>query len=182
MEKGTKIRVLWVDDEYENLIDRYQDSAACPYNIELNAFSTAEEGLRELKENPIKWDAVILDVKGFKSDVGEVARSIGFSYFKDELLRMENEHFIPWFVFSGQPDKLDDDEFADSLWNRGYSSKPVYSKHSDMQLLWTDIEKFVRESEDWKIRNKYSNVFVDDLSDYDSRYLFDVLKSYLVCQ
>lgn len=142
------IKVLWIDDEYKKQINFI--IAAEQKNIDIEPVESTEEGLESVKSDPNRFDAVILDAKGKLSPESGASDLKGMKealdYFRD------SSNNIPYFIFTGQPDYLDNRTFKDLVGE-------FYKKPEDADKLFKDIEERVKNSLSYQIRNKYQDVF-----------------------
>jgi len=143
------IKVLWIDDEYkkqDSLIgDAEQDG------IDIFPFESHEEGIEELKKNP-NYHAVILDakVKEKKDDI--VTNLNGLRASRDFLIEFNKEQYLPFFIFTGQPDYTENEIFEQSFGK-------FYTKGLDNEKLFQDIIKVQEQRKESQARNDYPNSF-----------------------
>lgn len=149
-------KVIWLDDECNEPHSDYIKRRATANNIELIAFTNAEEGLAELDKNFDAYDAILLDgsfhMKPSQSGEGDAS---AFMKVKDYLAERKGRGFIKdWFVLS---DKILFKE-PNSPFKIAHDIK-VYDKGTDVDQLWKDIINAVNEQPYTKIRNKYPEAF-----------------------
>lgn len=157
------IEVLWIDDECKLDSGEFspmgQEFIEHAYNegIKITPFLTYDEGVAAIRDNPLRWCAVILDIHNQKSTAGKP--SDGFSKAKDDIIRIqvENHQLEPYvFVLSGN--KLYHTE-NNILRKEQHCSKVVYDKNSgDYKILFEDIQKIKNVSSLYSCQNQYSDV------------------------
>jgi DNA-binding NtrC family response regulator len=141
------IEVLWIDDEY--LKQSCVISDAELDGINLHPVESHEEGIIAIKENRFSFHAVILDAK-VKLNKGDNLLSLkGLRESRDFLIKQQK---LPFFIFTGQPDYLSDEQFRDSYGD-------FYVKGKDNQKLFDDIKKAVENSDNFKIQSEFEDVF-----------------------
>ncbi len=142
--------VLWIDDLYKQFID-FIISAKNNAGIIIKAFEFGADGIEELKSNPIKYDAIILDVKCLYKSHDEVDSSANFYTIERELSEFSHKYGeIPCFVYSAQPDYISNAEFENYLGKR-----KLYKKGPDDEQLLQDIKKAADLRLSTHIRHKY---------------------------
>lgn len=148
-----KYNVLWIDDEFEKLTSVIVDAEMD--DIKLSPFNTSIVGMRAFEENIYKWDAIILDAKCWNESSDEVATTKGMHNSLEKITELKHKRVVPVFIFSGQGDLYDDDEFKRSL--RG---KKLYKKgnKSDQAQLFIDIRTEADKLAETQIRFKYADV------------------------
>lgn len=147
----TKYRVIWIDDkcnEYPFFVLKAKKNG-----IIVRAFEFVKDGLKELVDNYIFYDGIILDVKCLYESKHEVDRSNGFYTARKCILQLNaktGEEF-PCFVYSGQPDYTSNAEFENYL-----NGEKLYIKGSaDDDKLLEDIKTVANKRLSTKIRHKY---------------------------
>lgn len=152
--------VLWIEDEADKCSEFIK---LCEEEgIKLHISSTREEGIKEFEKDKSRWDAVILDVKcPFKEKSNpdtdgffEVFRTIGKS--------------VPIFIYTGQPDRIGDSEFAKMC-----GEISIYKKGEGMDSLIDAILSISTEKA--KIRRKYKQVF-EAIERHFGKYIEEVEK------
>lgn len=147
-------KVLWIDDELKKQSDFITEAEQ--EDIIITAFDTAEEGISKLESSLDDWDAIILDAKGYNKSTDETPDLDGLYSAISKIEQLKSKRIIPWFVLTGQPDRMGNADFEKSL--RG--NKP-YSKNiqADKQKLFNDIKTEADKSMETQIRHKYAPVF-----------------------
>ncbi len=160
-----KYNILWIDDQWEEM-SSYID--ICRKNgIELTPCRYAEDGVKLFEEKLFRWDGVILDAKQ-QMNCDTATNLSGLSYCKAMIDKLEHLRSVPYYVFTGQTDLVDDQTFKDIFGN-------FYIKtddHSEAQLL-EDIKINADKLPETQMRMKFSDVF--KLSSEIDRDLINIL-------
>lgn len=164
-----RYNVLWIDDEHKKLTSVISDAEMD--DIILTPYSTSKEGIKALEEDIYKWDAIILDAKGWNESSDEVATTEGMHNSLDKIAELRYKRVVPVFIFSGQGDLYDDEEFKRSL--RG---KKLYKKgnKADQAQLFQDIKTEANKLDETQIRFQYADV-IETFSEIKYE-LIDVIK------
>lgn len=166
-----KYNILWIDDEWDKMPTFKQECEEL-YNLVLVPFRTRKAGMQALEDNLEKWQAVLLDAKMFDESENEQASLTGLGKAKAHLDRLSVKKAIPYFISTGQPDLLDDDNFKALFGN-------YYTKAKDDEKLMADILQAILNAESSQIKAIYSNVFASsetlDISEYIDSILLDIL-------
>src|SRR5690554_6065158 len=135
-------KVLWFDDEEATLELIKQD--ALLNDIQLIGYTNAEDGLKELLNPDNHFDAVLLDGLFFKSEnpskddvddeaFGEVAKTLG--------LLKANNIIMPWFIYSGQPKFVKDNNKMVNLFkDQAYAQGKIFDKNKDDDFIELCVE------------------------------------------
>lgn len=148
-----KYHVIWNDDEYEKMSSFIKLCGR--RGIVIEPSKTQKEGLKKLEENPSFWDAIILDVKSLDEDENETAK-IGSLFKAVDRIKKDYDD-LPYFIFTGQPDYVENEIFK-QFCEETYS-KRSYNKGSDDEQLCDDIIKAIKDRQTYKIKNEYSDIF-----------------------
>ena len=120
----------------------------------------------------IDKDAVLLDAKMFDEDENETAKLTGLGKAKQRLDELSLKRVIPYFISTGQPDLISDENFKDLYGD-------YYIKKKDDARLIEDMLKAIQNSDKQQIKTIYQDVFsaIDDLdiSQYADSILMDIL-------
>lgn len=143
--------ILWIDDEYDKFSAFIQECEDV-YSIGIDSYKTCQEGLLALEGDLDKWDAVLLDAKMFNETDNEVASLRGLRRAIERLNQLSSRKNIPYFIFTGQPDLLSNENFRD------YYGE-FYVKSVDEERLIKDIMEAVKLSDKNQIRTNYQEVF-----------------------
>ncbi len=162
-------KVLWVDDEYDTPELQEVADLASDNNINMDtACKSAEEALAHL-EHPSDFDAVVLDIRFFKSQSDTLessGRIKGLRKVTDRLKQLKDKgSWLPTFIYSGQPDIYNSEDFKDT-----YEDYPLFQKTGEgTKQLFAAIIKAVDEKVETRVKLNYSPLF-DVCS---SHYMFD---------
>ena len=162
-------KVLWVDDEYDTPELQEVADLASDRNINMDtACKSAEEALAHL-EHPSDFDAVVLDIRFFKSQSDTLessGRIKGLRKVTDRLKQLKDKgSWLPTFIYSGQPDIYNSEDFKDT-----YEDYPLFQKTGEgTKQLFAAIIKAVDEKVETRVKFNYSPLF-DVCS---SHYMFD---------
>ena len=147
-------QILWIDDEWEKM-SSFLKYCKFEYNIELTPFKTQKEGLDAYAQNPTFWEGIILDAKVLDESVDEVAH-IKNLYKAVTRLQTEFKN-VPFFISTGQPDLLSQDDFE--YYCQNTFSHRYYEKVNDDEQLCKDILTAAEEKSQRQIKNKYPEIF-----------------------
>ena len=159
------IEVLWIDDECiedsSNLSPMGEEFVNYAYDrgIMITPMLTYKEGIEAIKNNPLKWCAVILDIHSQKATTGNP--SDGFDEAREEIARFQAVHnqTEPYvFVLSGNKQYQTDSSILRRL---PYCSKNIYDKNGDYELLFKDILKIQNVSNLYRCQSQYSDVLIN---------------------
>lgn len=147
-------QVLWIDDEWEKQSDFITEAEQ--EDIFIEACETAKAGMDAFMNNIDDWDAIILDAKGFDESADEVASLKGLFRAIQTITEHKTRRLVPWFVFSGQPDRFNNEEFKHSI-----QGKEPYNKNiqEDKERLFNDIKEEADKSLETQIRHEHADVF-----------------------
>lgn len=166
-----KYNILWIDDEWDKM-PAFKQECEELYNLKLEPYRTRKAGMQALEDNLEKWHAVLLDAKMFDESENEQASLAGLGKAKAHLDRLSIKKAIPYFISTGQPDLLDDDNFKALFGN-------YYTKAKDDEKLMADILQAILNAESSQIKAIYSNVFASSetlgISEYIDSILLDIL-------
>jgi hypothetical protein len=147
------IEVLWIDDEWENQV-AFRELCLME-NIMIHPFKYANDGLARIKENPKRWDLILLDAQGLKAEgmaLGQSGLISSVNAIKD--IGFEIGIKIPYFIFTGQENLLSSEDFLAS-----YDKTCIFSKGTDMLRLIQCIKELVSSREDMVVKDLYPKVF-----------------------
>lgn len=166
--------VLWLDDEWERFTPFRQIAEAkglslCPYAVR-------QDGLKELRANHNKYDAVLMDAQMPENSSNE---AMGIRGMKD-VINVAHEFHIPIFVSTGQ-DSLKNNlmfkDITDNLFIKGDGNSELGGDDELFEAMLNQLE----QSESAYVRRLYSNVFVAmehlGISDKVSQYLISILSA-----
>lgn len=159
------IEVLWIDDECMNNSGELSDlginivNMAYDKGIKITPMLTYKEGIDAIKNNPLKWCAVILDIHNAKATTEKP--SDDFAEAKDEIVRLQAKHnqeepYI--FVLSGNKQYQTE---CSIIRKSRYCRRAIYDKNGeDFELLFEDIVKIQSISKLYTVQEQYSDVLI----------------------
>lgn len=163
--------ILWIDDEWDKM-PLFKTRCEEMHNLHLEPFRTRKAGIEALEYDLEHWDAVLLDAKMFDEDENETAKLTGLGKAKQRLDELSLKRFIPYFISTGQPDLISDDNFKDLYGD-------YYIKKKDDERLIKDMLKAIQSSDKQQIKVIYHDVFsaIDELEidQYAENLLMDIL-------
>lgn len=153
MEKREEYNVIWIDDEWDTSGKSFIEICKKRHRIHISAFKTRKEGMNALEQNLKFWDAVILDAKAFNnSATDEVANVDGLFEARERLLELRKKRYIPFFVFTRQPDLFKDEMFEKAV-------RKYYKKDAEGQnKLIADLKKKVGDLPRHQLKVLYHDV------------------------
>jgi hypothetical protein len=163
------IQVLWVDDEFKEDFVSFAEQEG----VDIHHKGSALEAKDELHKNLSSYHAVILDAKGILNKDDQVTNLIGLRNIRDYLNEVNGKSYLPYFIFTGQPDYQSKEEFRESYGD-------FFTKGKDEQLIIDTIKDAVLKKDEYVIHKKYSRVFqgIDNLLDKEVHgYLTELLMS-----
>ena len=154
---GSKFNVLWIDDQPSTVLGDY---ALAAYGINIYPIENYTDGIKWLRENLNKCDAVILDVNCKHSKAEEIPSMKVFTNNLDQIKELcKGKRFIPWFVYTGGGyDGEAALEYAISG-NSGWSKELFYKKPIHRDKLLQNVVEAINLSTETGLREKYSNIF-----------------------
>lgn len=145
-----RYKVLWIDDEYKKQLDFIGEAEQ--EGIDIDAFESHEEGIAVLNKNLDYYHAVILDAK-VKNGKGDTVTSIeGLRASRDRLVEINNTYYLPYFIFTGQPDYTTNEVFAQSFGD-------YYIKALHNERLFGDLKVAIEKKAEYIIQKKHENIF-----------------------
>ena len=149
----SKYKILWIDDKWEEL-DSFKDVCELPENgFEVVTCTNAEEGMEIFETRLEEWSGVILDAKVFKGKGDEVDILAGLIYSLERINELKHKRYVPYYIFTGQPDTASGTAFAEQ-----YEGK-YYEKDKDEEKLIADIKKNADEMANTQIIHRHQVVF-----------------------
>jgi hypothetical protein len=154
---GYKFNVLWIDDQPSTVLADY---ALAAYGINIYSIENYSDGIKWLRENQNKCDAVILDVNCKHSRSEEIPSMKVFTNNLDQIKELcKGKRFIPWFVYTGGGyDGEAALEYAISG-NSGWSKELFYKKPIHREKLLLNVVEAINSSTETGLREKYEAVF-----------------------
>lgn len=161
-------KVLLIDDRHTDASLEAIKKMAKMGNIELVGVKYHTEGIEMLqKDSSFEFQAVILDAFGFKksdADEGKETNS-GLYYSLKTLSGLMSSRVIPWFVYTGHPKNLSDEDFLEqiSVYQENYKfGRPeliYYTKTLHEKELLQDIKIEIDNLENSQIQLQHKHVF-----------------------
>ncbi|MFN8307334.1 MAG: hypothetical protein U0T79_11200 [Ferruginibacter sp.] len=165
-----RYKVLWIDDDFKTQQDFIGEAEQ--EGIDILAFESHEEGMAELNKRLEYYHAVILDAKVKERKEDTVTGLSGLMASRDRLIEINKNSYLPYFIFTGQPDYTNS-----TLFNEVYGK--YYIKASDNESLFTDLKAAIEKKEEYLVRKKYRDVFEvcseKYVGDHAAQYLSDIL-------
>lgn len=143
------LKVLWIDDLYKTQQDIIGEAEQD--DIDIIPFESHEEGINELKRNPT-FDAVILDAKVKFKKENTVTDLNGLRASRDYLIEYNKTTFLPYFIFTGEPDYKKKEWFEQSFGK-------YYIKGKDNEKLFQDILKSQQGRPEFQARKDFPESF-----------------------
>lgn len=165
-------KVLWIDDEWKKQSDFITEAEQ--EDIIIEAYETAKAGMEAFMSNINDWDAVILDAKGFDESADEVASLKGLFRAIQTITEQKTRRIVPWFVFSGQPDRFNNEEFKQSIHGKELYNKSI---QADKEKLFKDIKEEAGKSLETQIRHEHADIFATNVDKSTILKLLTALKT-----
>ncbi|MFW5872580.1 MAG: hypothetical protein ACOCVN_01195 [bacterium] len=159
--------VLWIDDEHEKL--KSFISRAEQKGIEINAYKSHENGMKELEKNLLLYDAVILDAKTLYKEEDEITNLKGLRASRDKLIEINQNIFLPFFILTGQPDYMNNEAFQELVGK-------FYIKGRDEDELFEVLKDIAKNKDEYRIRLQYKEA----LTACTERYLLNDYRNELM--
>ena len=149
----SKYKVLWIDDQWEDMIS-FKERCEEPENsFEMVCVTNSEDGMKYFEAHLEEWAGVILDAKVFVSSKSEVDRLKGMQNSIDKINELRSKRDVPYYIFTGQPDLISSSYFAEQYEGR------YYEKDRDEQKLITAIKQNADKLLNIQIIHKHQTVF-----------------------
>ena len=152
-------KVLWIDDECNTSYGRDFIGQAEQDNVDITAFESHEEGILFLASNMINIHAVILDAKVKHKKNDTVTGLEGLRASRDKLIEINKNNYLPYFIFTGQPDYQTNTIFKESFGD-------FYIKGVDNVRLIAELIEKVEKKEEYILQKKYKDVFEISTDEY----------------
>lgn len=178
METNKRYNILWIDDQFEELIDF--NIQAENNGIDLDGYTSFEEGFNVLEKDLTKYDGVLLDAMFFetKDQVQGTEDESGLGMAIAKLNELKSQKLLPWFVLSGKESFT---RTNNSLLKANKKRCFDKTNGNDLEALLELIKCEADEIEDTKIRHRYQQVFSVCTEEYIGEraavHLLDILKS-----
>ncbi len=158
--------VLWIDDQWE--LQKAFIGTAEQIGINIFPFESHEEGIDDLKVRTEFYHAVILDAKVKNKKEDTTTNLVGLRASRDFLIELNKDIYLPYFIFTGQPDYAKNEMFEESYGK-------YYIKGSDNDKLYSDIIQACEKQPEIQARKEFPETFkVFDIGilDNHSKLLF----------
>lgn len=132
------INVIWIDDECKKptgFASDFKRRCEKRYGIHLESFELAIDGVSHLEHNLEKFQAVILDAKGWHDNKAAVTTTYGMYEAIKSIERLAYQKYVPYYVLTAQGDLVRAEDFAYSV-----GKDKVYYKYSS-----EDIERLLKQ-------------------------------------
>lgn len=159
--------ILWIDDDYKTQEDFI--SFAEQFGLDITPFESHEEGMISLDSKPNFYHAVILDAKVKKAKEDTKTGVAGLAASRDRLIEINKDSYLPYFIFTGQPDYMEDEMFVQSYGK-------FYTKGDDNEQLMKDIIQECESHPEIQARKTHPEVFTA----FDKGILPDSAKKILI--
>ncbi|MEO6671016.1 MAG: hypothetical protein ABIN36_16160 [Ferruginibacter sp.] len=167
-----RYKVLWIDDMFKTQED-FIGEAEQEY-IDVYPYESHEEGIARLNSDPEFFHAVILDAKVKKGKDDTDTGLAGLSASRDRLIEINKNGYLPFFIFTGQPDYVDASWFTETFGK-------YYIKAKDNELLFKDLKNAIDKKIEYQIQKKYQSAFEVCTDKYIGapaiKHFFDILTS-----
>lgn len=183
-------KVLLIDDKHTDASLEAIKRMAKMANIELVGEKYHVQGMEILKNDlGMEYQAVILDATGFKkSDVEEGKETNSGLYYSLKFLNeLKSDRIIPWFVYTGAPRNIDDENFMEQISEYqsdikfGSAELCYYTKTIHEKELLIDLKTEVDKLEQTKIEYLHKQVFKIakniNIPNEEIRVLISIIKS-----
>lgn len=161
-------KVLLIDDRHNDASLEAVKKMSKMANIELVGVKYHTEGMELLqKDSSFEFQAIILDAFGFKkseSDEDKMTNS-GLYYSLKTLSELKSDRVIPWFVYTGHPKNLSDEDFLEKIavyqedYKFGRPELCYYTKTLHEKELLQDIKTEIDNLENSQIQLQHKHVF-----------------------
>lgn len=163
-----RYNVLWIDDEYKTQEDFI--SFAEQLKIDITPFESHEEGMVSLENK--SYHAVILDAKVKKAKEDTKTGVAGLAASRDRLIEINKDKYLPFFIFTGQPDYMEDEMFVQSYGK-------FYIKGDDNEQLIKDITSACENHPEIQARKLFPETFLafdkGILKESNKKLLIDII-------
>lgn len=149
----SKYKILWIDDKWEEL-DSFKDVCELPkHGFEIVPCKYSEDGMKLFEEQLEEWSGVILDAKVLMNKEEKLDQLKGLTYSLRRIHELSHKRYVPYYIFTGQPDTASGTAFAEEHYDC------YYEKDRDEDRLIADIKRNALELEETQIIHKYQDVF-----------------------
>ncbi len=174
-----ELNVIWIDDkckEQTRFVSDFTSRCEKRHGIHLQSFELAIDGISYLEHNLDKFQAVILDAKGWHDKKEVLTTTYGMHEAIKSIERLAYKKYVPYYVLTAQGDLVGDEEFAYSV-----GKDKVYYKYNinDIERLLKQIEDDAKHNSRLQTKVFYHEV-LDVLSSINkdvSEILLDILEA-----
>ena len=153
------IKALWIDDlPSDPNSDEFFTDEALIAGIDITNAETVDDGMSLLDNANNHFDAIILDINCYRHNKEtEIAHHSALSYAIQEICRRNIE--LPYFVYSAlDADGIRIVESVITEVNK-WDERLIYHKPKDRKKLFEAIKEAAKNSEDYKLKNRYNGAF-----------------------
>lgn len=147
-----KYKILWIDDKWEEL-DSFKEVCERLHGFEIIPCKYSEDGMKLFEEQLEEWSGVILDAKVLMSQKDKLDQLKGLTYSLRRIHELSHKRYVPYYIFTGQPDTASGTAFAEEHYDH------YYEKDRDEDKLIADIKYNALNLKETQIRHKYPVVF-----------------------
>lgn len=147
-----RYKVLLIDDECNTPNGKEIIGYAEQEGIDIDAYESHEEGMQVLDGKKHFYHAVVLDAKVKKMKGDTVIGLAGLAASRDRLIEINENEYLPYFIFTAQPDYQKSDMFRESYGD-------YFIKGEDNQKLLDAIKVSVEKKDEYIVQKKYQRVF-----------------------
>lgn len=147
-----RYEVLWIDDLCEAQ-DGFIENAYLN-GIDITSFKTSKSGMEELVSNIEKYDVILLDAKVYDKSEDEVAKLTGLMSSIARIKELSHIERIPYFIYTAQPDVLDDATFRELM-----GDTPIFKKAAQKAELFQAIKDEGDLRINTRIKHKNQEIF-----------------------
>lgn len=153
IKKMSKYKILWIDDKWEEM-SSFKEVCELPENgFEVVTSTNAVDGMKIFERHLEEWSGVILDAKVFKNSESQIDRLDGLTYSIRRIQELSHVRYVPYYIFTGQPDTASGTAFAEE------HEDHYYEKDKDEDKLIANIKDNAIKLLDTQIRHKYQVIF-----------------------
>ena len=168
-----RYNVMWIDDEWDTRGKPFIQICKKEHQIFITPFKTRKEGIADLESKLKYYDAVILDAKAYNNSEDEVANVDGLFAARERLIELRQIRYIPFFVFTRQPDLFDNEMFGRAV-GRFYKKDKL-----GQEKMIADLKEEVSKSTRFQIKTFYHDAVeqLRDISVEASEDIIDILEA-----
>lgn len=164
--KMSEYKVLLIDDKFgEKSLEAIINLAAL-HNIEIIGEMYHEKGMQIIEQDHLhQFHAVILDARGYQSEKDLTDTNKGLYHSLNKLKEINNSRLLPWFVYTGAPKNLSNEDFADTITpfqithKFGRKELVFYTKTLDDMKLIDDLVLEISHSKNNDVIRKNKSFF-----------------------